>query len=398
MENSKLHLLQTSILVAASVFMQLLGCNQTPAQNNGDTGYPDGICGPAEPVAETPGRLVVVTEKHGSGGGVTVVDIHSMETRINAALAHDDSTARWYDKKIWIINRFGADNITILDGNDFSLLKQFSVKIDANTPCNPHDIAFLDRCRLYVTCYEQPFLLIVNPQETAGNEIVGRVDLSSLADDDGIPEASHMKWTDEGAWVTIGRMRRNHGWVPDEQAYLALIDTQTDTLVEAIPLVGTNPIGPIRASRGGKKLVLSTAGDWTGLNAGLEVVDTVSRRAQLVLSSEELEGIVSSFTLDDSNCGHAVITAPTSYETSVNKFCLEPADVNPCISLNTVLATDVAVTSCGRLIVTDRAAHPAGVRFYNAIDCTPISAEPISTGFAPGFTTPLLLIPNSTKP
>ncbi len=389
----------SSVLTFILMLIPLEGCNETPAPKNSGSGYPDGICGPADPATGgPPERLVVITEKHGSGGGVTVIDIDTMETRINVALTHDDATARWYDEKIWIINRFGADNITILDGSDFSLLKQFSVKIDANTPCNPHDIAFLDRCKLYVTCHEQPFMLIVNPQEDVGHEIIGHVDLSSLADDDGIPEMSHMKATDDGVWVTIGRMRRNHGWIPDENAYLALIDIHTDTLVDTILLEGTNPLGPIRAFDNGRKLVVSTAGDWSGHNAGLEVVDTVSGEASIALSSTELEGIVSAFTLDDSLCGHAVITAPTSFETAVNRFCLEPANVTPCISRNTLLATDVAVTSSAQLIVTDRASHPAGVRFYNAIDCAPINADPISTGFPPGFTTPLLLIPKSTKP
>lgn len=119
-------------------------CGNTVANNGENSTYSDGICGPGIAEISSHGRVAVATEQYGSGGGLTIIDLDSGSTAINVALIHDDVTLRWYDDRIWVLNRYGADNIMFLDGNDYHLLKQFSVKIDQNTPCNPHDIAFLD--------------------------------------------------------------------------------------------------------------------------------------------------------------------------------------------------------------------------------------------------------------
>lgn len=391
----KLAVLSFYLLFYSLFFFAQQGCNEFSVDNGDNSSYPDGICGPGDNEDMEHGRLVVATEQYGSGGGVTVIDMDTTVPQINVALTHDDVTLRWYDNKIWVINRFGADNITILDGDDYRLLKQFSVKIAENTPCNPHDIAFLDRCRLYVSCYEQPFLAIVNPQAKQGEEIIGQIDLSSLADDDGIPEASHMKLTEKGVWVTIAGMRRNHGWVPGEFSYLARIDTQTDTLAQTIALAGKNPVSPIKLSDNGDYLVVSTAGDWSGADAGLELVDTLSEKSEMSISAADLGGIVSNFTLDETNCGFALVTAPSTYETSIKRYCLEPKkSIDSCIPRGSFLITDIALTDDGRLVVTDTSSRPAGVWFYESHDCSLLVDHLIPTGFAPGFTTPLLLVPD----
>ena len=361
--------------------------------------YPDGICGPADNEPRPQGRLLVATEQYGSGGGVTAIDLETRQARVNVALTHDDVTLRWYDHKIWVLNRYGADNIMILDGDDYSLLKQFSVKLDRNTPCNPHDIAFLDRCRLYVSCYEQPDILVVDPQAPPGEELQGTVDLRALADDDGIPEASHMHVTSEGVWITVSRMRRNHGWVPAPPSYLALVDPRTDVLIDEVELQGRNPVGPIHEIPATGALVVATAGDWSGEHAGLELVDPATKTSSSALSAQELGGVVSSFSLDASGCGYAVVSRPITYETAVKRFCLEPSmdPISDCVPFDSFLITDVAVTDSGALVVTDTSSQPPGVRFFTAGECPAQKSDPagppLSTGFAPGFTNPLLLIP-----
>ena len=59
--------------------------------------------------------------------------------------------------------------------------------------------------------------------------------------------------------------------------------------------------------------------------------------------------------------------------------------------------TDVVESDDGRLFVTDTTYATPGVRVFDADTCAELTDAPIPTGFAPGFTNPLLLIPAATE-
>lgn len=350
------------------------------------------ICGPVAPETGPHGRLVVATEQHGSGGGITVIDLDTLEPSINVALTHDDVTVRWFDGRIWVLNRFGADNIMILDGQDYHLIKQFSVRPGTNQACNPHDLVFFDRCRVYMSCLEQAQIFVVDPTAPLGEELVSAIDLSSLADEDGLPELSHMTVMDGLVYVAVERLVRSSGWVAATPSYVAVLDPATDTLVDTIELAEPNPIGPLVAIPGTADLLVAAGGDWSGGAAGLLRIDTVARTSSVALSTADLGGLVSSFTLGDDGCGHAVTMAPVTFETGVVRFCLD-GTVEPCLPTGDQIFTAVAQVDDGRLLVTDITDTTPGVRVYDPQGCVELVSEPIPTGFKPGFTDPLLLIP-----
>ncbi len=350
------------------------------------------VCGPVAQDTGPPGRLIVMTEQYGSGGGVTIIDLETLEPSINVALTHDDVTARWYDGRIWILNRFGADNIMILDGQSYQLQKQFSVRPAASQVCNPHDLLFFDRCRAYLSCYEQARVYLLDPAAPLGDEIVGSIDLSSLADGDGIPEVSYMARVGGLVYLAVERLDRASGWSPVEPSYLAVVDPATDTLVGSMALAATNPVGPLVRVPSTEDLVVAAGGDWTGEGAGLLRIDTGAGTSELVLTSGDLGGLVSSFYLDSGGCGHAVVMAPQTYETALVRFCLD-GTVAPCVPMGAHEMTAVALVHDGRLVVTDRAYLAPGIRIYDAATCEELTQEPIATGFSPGFSDPLLLVP-----
>jgi len=338
------------------------------------------------------GRLVVATEQYGSGGGITVIDLDTLEPSINVALAHDDVTVRWFDDRIWVLNRFGADNLMILDGRTYGLQKQFSVRPGENQACNPHDLVFLDRCRVYMSCFEQARIYVVDPTAPLGEELVGSIDLSSLSDADGLPELSHMALVDGLVYVAVERLVRSSGWVAAPPSYLAVLDPATDALVDAIELSELNPVGPLVPIPGTSDLLVAAGGDWSGGAAGLLRIDTQAGSSILALSSADLGGLVASFTLGPDGCGHAVIMAPVTFDTGVVRFCLD-GTVEPCLPIGNEIFTAVAQVDDGRLLVTDTTYTTPGVRVYDPENCTELLSDPIPTGFTPGFTDSLLLIP-----
>lgn len=383
----------TAVLVAGFLALVTVGACGDAAAGDPDAG-PDAevICGPVAPETGPHGRLVVATEQYGSGGGITVIDTDTLEPSINVALTHDDVTVRWFDGRIWVLNRFGADNIMILDGRTYGLIKQFSVRPGANQPCNPHDLVFFDRCRVYLSCFEQAHVYVVDPTAPLGEELVGSIDLSSLSDADGLPEISHMALSDGLVYVAVERLDRSAGWTPALPSYVAVVDPATDTLVDTIELAEPNPVGPLVPIPGTGDLLVAAGGDWSGDAAGLLRIDTVAGTSALALSAAELGGLVTSFYLGDDGCGHAVVMAPVTFDTGVVRFCLD-GTVEACLPMGDQRFTAVALVDDGRLLVTDTAYTTPGVRIFDPQGCAELTTDPIPTGFTPGFTDPLLLIP-----
>ena len=65
----------------------------------------------------------------------------------------------------------------------------------------------------------------------------GTIDLASLADGDGLPEMSQMALVGERLFVSLQRLDRRTGFVPNGPSWLAVVDTTTDTVTGAIELV-----------------------------------------------------------------------------------------------------------------------------------------------------------------
>ena len=124
----------------------------------------------------------VTTTDYSSGCASVIWLDPGYTTEICIAPIHSDAVARWHDGLVYVINRLGADNIQILDPeNDFSTLSQHS----AGNGTNPKDIAFVSPNKIFVSRYDSNELLIMN---TITGEITGSIDLSSLADSDGLCE------------------------------------------------------------------------------------------------------------------------------------------------------------------------------------------------------------------
>lgn len=363
-----------------------------PAASDG--GFGDGSCLTEDSSGLPEGRLVVATEQYGSGGGITIIDLETLTPEINVALTSDDVTPRWFAGRLWVLNRYGGDNVTILTGQGYGLVRQISLRPQADLPCNPHDLAFVSTCRVYLSCYDQASLYRLDPTAPLGEVFQGAVDLSSLADGDGLPELSHLALVGDRLFVAVERLDRQTTWGPVAPSYVAVVDPEAGTLEGTIPLEGQNPVGPLRLRPGTDTLWVTVSGAWDGVAAGLEVIDTATRSASTVLTAEALGGIPTAFTVDAAGCGFAVVSEPGTFETGVVRFCASGA-VSPCLPLGEREVSDVALSEGGRLFVTDRDPTAPGIRVYDPETCDETTTEAIPTGFAPGFTNPLLLIPRA---
>jgi hypothetical protein len=78
----------------------------------------------------------------------SVIDLESENVEEDIAGTHGDDQVRYYDGKVYVMNRFGYDCIEVFDAdNNFDKVFEFSTGVETN----PHDIAFISKNKAYVT-------------------------------------------------------------------------------------------------------------------------------------------------------------------------------------------------------------------------------------------------------
>ncbi|MCK4512806.1 hypothetical protein KAW64_13760, partial [bacterium] len=268
--------------------------------------------------------VVSVNSDYYVSGRVSVVDVippWSVDDPV--ATIHSDADAKLYDGLIYVINHLYGDNIQVLDpSQDFATILQFSV----GPGSNPQDIAFVSESRAYVSRNESVLLYEVDPTTGA---VTDSIDLSALADADGLPEMSGMALRGGLLFVAVQRLDRDYYWTPVPPSYLAVVDTATNELVDidtvspgiqGIELPATNPYRDILVDENTGLLYVACSGNWGSLDGGIVEVDPVALEAIRFVSTEaQLGGDLYDFTFPVSGRAHAVIS--TSYP-SWEQFCV----------------------------------------------------------------------------
>ena len=310
----------------------------------------------------------------------------SQTPEIDLLTIHADAEARFYDGRIYVLNRLGQDNILVLDADDLSNpLIQFSV----GNGTNPKDIEFAGPDKAYVSRYDSASLLIVNPRD--GSEL-GEIDLSAFADGDGLPEMSSMGIVGSRLYVTCQRLDRDGGWGPVGDSYLVVIDMETDTIVDVdanvdgvqgISLAAINPYSLVVV---GSQIVVSGAAGFGDRAGGIEVIDTATNTGGgLVISEADLGGDVATLVMTSTTKGY-VIVGDENFVNSIKPFDLASGTVGEALAGHSGGFTPGMAVDGARLIVADSGTFSdpdaAGLLIYDANSGEKL-AGPISVGLPP---------------
>jgi DNA-binding beta-propeller fold protein YncE len=221
----------------------------------------------ATPASAAPGTAYVLATDYQSPGSLSAIDLATRAVSADVATVHSDPRLRVHGGLLYVVNRFGQDNVQVIDpAQGYATVRQFSV----GNGTNPQDIAFASPTRAYVTRLGSPDLLIVNPQTGA---TLGAIALGALADGDGLPEMDRMRIVGRRLFVTLQRLV---AFTPTDTSLVAVIDLDTDTLVDCDPaqpgvqgirLAGTNPVTKLERDPQSGRLLVGCAGAY-GVNDG----------------------------------------------------------------------------------------------------------------------------------
>jgi hypothetical protein len=226
----------------------------------------------AHPVAAAETHAYVLTSDF-VNGGLSAVDLTSRAVQRDVATVYSDARVRWFAGRLYVVNRFGQDNIQVIDPSaNYATVKQFSV----GNGSNPQDIAFVSPAKAYVTRLASPRLLIVNPST---GDSLGAISLAAFADADGVPEMDRMIRVGPRLFVALERLSNSQ---PTDTSLVVAIDTRTDALldadpatpgVQAIVLPGANPTTTFEYDPASGRLLIGCTGRYQVNDGGIAWID-----------------------------------------------------------------------------------------------------------------------------
>ena len=303
---------------------------------------------------------------------VAAADFTSPEGRVFAATPavtvgpdpiSTDVVLREHGGMVYAINRFGADNIQVLDpAAGFATTVQYST----GNGSNPHDIAVVAPHRAYVTRNQEATLRVVDP--ATGDEL-GTIDLAALADGDGLPEMDQMALVGDDLFVTLQRLDQDNFFIPSGPGAVAVIDTTSEQVVASFALQGRNPAS--RLENDGRYLYVATTGDFGVADGGVERIDPSDATASTtVVSGADLGGDLSELAIAGATKGYVVVSA---FDFASGASSNRVVAFNPTTGVilgdvfaNNAFLPDIRISPDGALLaITDRTPANPGVLFFD---------------------------------
>jgi hypothetical protein len=335
-------------------------------------------------------RAVIVTSDFETGVLVGAPVARPARARPATAAIHGDALVRVAGGTVFVVNRYLGDNVQVLTDRLATRL-QCSTGVGSN----PHDVAMVAPDKAYVTRYDRAALWIVDPQASGcGSFHRGTIDLGALADADGLPEMSQMAVVGSRLFVSLQRLDRRSGFTPAGPSMLAVVDTATDTVVDAIELVGRNSLADnsgLQREPGTGKLLVPQAGNVfrTG-DGGIERVDPAALASEgFIVTEDVLGGTITDFVLVSARKAYAIVL-DESLRNLLVAFDPQEGTFLGRVFASTRFLSDVALAPDGMLWLADRGLPRPGLRIFDpATDAQrsrgviDVGLPPFSLGFVP---------------
>ncbi len=318
-----------------------------------------------------------------STGGLSVIDVATRQVAPNVASVHSDATLRVYGGLIYVINRFGQDNIQVIDPvNGYTTRRQFST----GNGSNPQDIAFVSPVKAYISRYGSTDLLVVDPRTGAGR---GTISLAGFADSDGLPEMSRMALV--GPWLFVACQRLTN-FLAVNPSVVVVIDTRTDQVVDqelinpgiqGITLTGRNPFTDFVYDPVAQELLIGCAGAYGVADGGIERIDAVTRRSLgYAITEAALGGDVLDVVWNGAMHSYAIVSDASFNNLLVSWNPTAGAAIDTVYAPGGFNLPDCEINALGELYVCDNGFTTPGVRIYRAGADT-LLAGPLGTGLPP---------------
>jgi YVTN family beta-propeller protein len=345
-----------------------------------------GDSGPTDAHVAAPIAVTAAGDFMSPGTGiVSKLDVKklTMTQNVVPSVAQGDPVLRQYGDKLYVINRFGSNNVTILDAKTL----MFEEQISTGANSNPQDVAVVGN-KLYVPALGTAGVVVI----TRGSTAQTTIDLSALDSmgmNDGKPECVSAYVVGTKLYVACAVLD-NFNAV--EVGKIAVIDTATDMMVTSVNMNYKNPVGFFKASPPGSvyggDLLIPTVPDYNNYATGcIERVSTAATPTVACgLTNQEMAGFANSLAIAAD--GSLMYIAVDTFDASFNQtgtlkgFDLQSGMLWAApLSVPTELIVDVAACPGGNIVAADNTFNAGGLRVWE--DTEQRTTEPKPIGLPP---------------
>ncbi len=311
----------------------------------------------------------------GTASTVSLPSLTVTQGVLSMAAVSGDPVVRLLDGKLFIVNRFGADNVTIVDPVTFTVTAQVST----GGGSNPQDVAVLGD-ELFVVALSLPYLLVYDLTDLTAPPTTIGLPVAMPLDADGTPEAASIAIVGGRAYVT---MQHLESFVPAGPGSVTVIDLATHTVERTFSLANANPTSLLRGRAA--ELLVATVPDYSPTAGCVERVRLGGMAGSdgCLVDAAELGGYVSAIAPGDD--GHVYVAASASFsEGQIVKVSDTGEIVTARLSGAGQNPTDLAYCASQHMLVSNDG-NGGGLRVFDLDDGVELTAAPLNIGLPPTF-------------
>ena len=328
------------------------------------------------------GNHLLVPLKEGNAVLVRLQDHAVTPSAVPAMAISTDAVVRRYGDAVYVVNRFGFDNVVVLDAATLAVRKQFST--GAGT--NPQDIAVANERRVYVPLYQTGEVLVADPTLPDGSEVLARIPLTSIAEN---PTPTSAVVVGDAVYVALAFIDPVT-YAAARNGLVAVIDVATNSLKTTIELPHRNPFARMQRVPSRDILVLNLAEDFDGQAGCYATVDLRLGRASCAVPNSACGGWSGALWATEGGHVYAAASAGFMADGTLCHFTIDGTVLKAGLSVDGSL-TDVAVSDTGVVIATSTKGE-GGLFFFDAASDTPLATAPLTLGGVPAFASGLVFL------
>lgn len=327
-------------------------------------------------------NLFIATSDFTSGAAAVLSGLATCEP--NTAISSDPAV-RVVGSIVYVINRFGFDNIQVLDAlNGYTTAAQYSV----GNGSNPQDIVLPSATKAFVSRLQNSKIWVGNPNTGV---METEITLAAYLDDpDGVPEAAKMVIIDNRLFVALQRLDETNFFAPTSKSSIAVINTDTNAVVTVIDLVTLNPVTRLEYVPALNKIFVGGTGQYQFINplpdGGVESIsvntatDTYTADG-LVIDEATLGGDISALSVVSNTQAYALVS-DAAFNNILKRFNPSTGAVTATLYTTSSFTPDMTVGTGNRLYLADRSLTDPGVLVWDTTTDTQVGGL-IDTGLPP---------------
>jgi hypothetical protein len=377
-----------ALLLAALVPAAACGDDARPAGDAGgdgtevDAGSTDQDAAAPDGAPAAVATVLAVGTDFSTAGVASTISVPGLEVTTNAVegVASTDPVVRHIGDRVYIVNRLGQDNVTVLDAADLTLVAQISTGAGSN----PQDVAVVNG-RLYVAAWGSPGLVVVDLGRP-DDGVIDTIDLSRL-DPDGLPNCGTVVADSPHIMVVCGLLDDANFFAPRGPGIAVKLDTGglDDALEWETPI---RPFGLAYSPVGSLDVWVATVDDFSDPAAGgcIHDLSFLDLEPDCLVDNAALGGFASAMAWDTVT-QRLWVTVTTGFDEEdfgpIGKLVsvdIDTGEVEPVTLADGVRPMDLALCPSGHLAISDAT---RGVRVLAPGAEEELTSGPLDIGLPP---------------